>query len=371
MAKTKEGFVKFNTQTNELICQGEWILANVPSITDEYEKISLPRKANIILNGQAISKMDSAGAWLLLRFSKKNNTPVSFKDFSKQHKDLLSIVEEKSPPSGKIPKIIIPNWITNVGIHAVQAYKEGSLYLNFIGKLSFEWLRIISRPSSIRWQSFASVIERNGCHALPIIALMSLMIGIVISYQMGDQLRKYGANVFIVDLLGYSILREFGPLLAAIMVAGRTGSAFAAQLGIMKIKQEIDALNVMGITPGELLILPRITALFIIMPLLTIWADFFGIVGGMIMANNLLNVGWHDFLMRFQEQIPVKSLLIGLGKAPVFALLISSISCFQGMQVKRDAVSVGSKTTRSVVLSIFFIIMADAAFSIALSELKI
>ena len=164
---------------------------------------------------------------------------------------------------------------------------------------------------------------------------------------------------------------EFGRLITAIMIAGRTGSAFTAQLGIMKVNQEIDALNTMGVTPAELLLLPRIIGLFISLPLLTMWANVFGVIGGMIMANNMLGITWFDFLHRFSHVIPLRSLIIGLGKAPVFALIVASIACFEGIKVQGDAESVGRNTTRSVVLSIFFILVADAIFSIIFSKLKL
>jgi len=196
-------------------------------------------------------------------------------------------------------------------------------------------------------------------------------VGVVITYQMGLQLKNYGANIYIVDLLGISILREFGPLLTSIMVAGRTGSAFTAELGMMKLNQEIDALNTMGVTPAELLLLPRIIGLVIVLPLLTIWSDIFGVIGGMIMSNNMLDITWYDFLFRFPNVVPLKTLIIGLGKTPVFALIIASVSCFQGMRVSSSAASLGANTTRSVVLSIFFILVADAGFSIIFSELKL
>jgi phospholipid/cholesterol/gamma-HCH transport system permease protein len=197
------------------------------------------------------------------------------------------------------------------------------------------------------------------------------MIGVVITYQMGLQLKNYGANIFIVDLLGLAILREFGPLLTAIMVAGRTGSAFTAHLGMMKLNQEIDALNTMGVTPGELLLLPRIIGMLIVLPLITVWADIVGVFGGMVMSNNMLGITWYDFLHRFPKVIPLRALLVGLGKTPIFALLIASIGCFQGMQVKEGAASLGQNTTRSVVLSIFFIIVADAIFSVIFSKMKL
>jgi phospholipid/cholesterol/gamma-HCH transport system permease protein len=155
------------------------------------------------------------------------------------------------------------------------------------------------------------------------------------------------------------------------MVAGRTGSAFTAQLGMMKLNQEIDALDTIGVTPAELLLLPRLIGLFIALPLLTMWADIFGVVGGMVTSNSMLSITWYDFLHRFPTVIPLRALLLGLGKAPVFALVIASIGCYQGMKVEGGADSVGLNTTRSVVLSIFFIIVADAIFSVIFSELKL
>lgn len=263
------------------------------------------------------------------------------------------------------------NWLSRVGKKTIHQLNEGLAFLAFTGQLSMEALRLLRSPSRIRWQALAGTVERTGYQALPIIALLSFMIGVVITYQMGLQLKNYGANIFIVDLLGLAVLREFAPLLTAIMVAGRTGSAFTAQLGTMKFNQEIDALNTMGVTPAELLLLPRLLGLTIALPLLTMWADIFGIIGGMVMSKSMLHIGWYDFLHRFQKQISVGSFFIGIGKAPVFALLIGSVGCFQGMQTANTADSIGTQTTKSVVLAIFFIIVADAIFSITFSKLGI
>ena len=155
------------------------------------------------------------------------------------------------------------------------------------------------------------------------------------------------------------------------MIAGRTGSAITAQLGLMKINRELDAINIMGITSEELLLLPRLIGLLIVLPLITIWADIFGVLGGMLMAKNVLGIMPHEFIIRFEHEIPLRALLIGLGKAPVFALIIASISCFQGIKVHGSSESVGSRTTQSVVLAIFFIIVADGIFSILLSNFKL
>lgn len=371
---TTAGSVEFVPETGQLICQGDWDLAHLENLQSEFNKIAWPSTGKMAVQGQGISKLDSAGSWLLLTWKKKieaQGLAVQLQSFSSQAKTLLSLIEKSMVSIGELPIIKPANWLTRVGKLTMQQLTEFRDYLNFTGKISFDWLRIVRHPARFRLGAIVSTIDKTGYQALMIIALLSFMIGVVIAYQMGFQLRNYGANVFIVDLLGLSVLREFGPLLSAIMVAGRTGSSFTAQLGIMKVNQEIDALNTMGITPGELLLLPRLIGLFIALPLLTMWADIFGIIGGMLMANNMLGVTWYDFLERFQREIPLRALMIGLGKAPVFALIIASIGCFQGVQVQGSAESIGTKTTRSVVLAIFFIIVSDAIFSIIFSKLRL
>ena len=366
--------IQWNAETQQLACIGEWNIDHLVQLKKALKKISLPAGRNITLNGDKITRMDSAGAWLLddwlNKLSEKKITSRLI-HFSEQHQKLLSIIQKKSVSEKSIPKIKLPDAIARLGKSTLEQLREMRQFLSFVGQLTTEAFRIIKHPSHLRLKAIVGTIDKTGYQALPIIALLSFMIGVVISYQMGNKLRNYGANVFIVDLLGLSVLREFGPLLTAIMVAGRTGSAFTAQLGIMKINQEIDALNTMSVTPAELLLLPRLIGLVIVLPLLTIWADIFGVLGGMLMANNMLGVTWHEFLQRFQHAIPVRALIIGLGKAPVFALLIGSIGCFQGMQVQGSAESVGKRTTKSVVLAIFFIIVADAIFSIIFSKFKL
>ena len=370
-----ESTANFDPSTQKITCQGAWDLAHISELEASLQKITWPSSGQITLEGRDLTKMDSAGAWLLSKHIKKMQAQgviVYFENFLKKYQTLLSIVEKENLQSqsnaAEAKKISLLNKVGNFTIIQLEEWCD---FLAFTGRLTFEMLRILRKPLSFRWTALASVIDKTGFQALPIIGLLSFMIGVVLAYQMGVQLRNYGANVFIVDLLGLSILREFGPLITAIMVAGRTGSAFTAQLGIMKINQEIDALDTMGVTSSELLLLPRIIGLTIALPLLTMWADIFGVFGGMVMANNMLDIGFHNFLHRFEQEIPLRALLIGLGKAPVFALIISSIGCFEGMRVQGSADSVGKNTTRSVVLGIFFIIVVDAIFSIILSKLKL
>jgi phospholipid/cholesterol/gamma-HCH transport system permease protein len=196
-------------------------------------------------------------------------------------------------------------------------------------------------------------------------------MGVVIAYQGAVQLKLYGANIYVADLVGYSMLRELAPLLTAILICGRTGSAYAAKIGTMKVREEIAALQTMGVPPVDLLVLPKLLSLIIVMPLLTVFADIMSVFGGMVMANAQLGIGFNAFLERLEEAIDFTTFMIGIIKAPVFAAIIAIVGCFQGFQVEGSAESVGRHTTISVVQSIFLVIIVDAMFSILFSVLGI
>jgi phospholipid/cholesterol/gamma-HCH transport system permease protein len=214
-------------------------------------------------------------------------------------------------------------------------------------------------------------LQHAGFNALPIVGLLAFLMGVVIAFQGAAQLQRYGANIFIADMIGLSILRELAPLMTAIIVAGRSGSAFAAQIGTMKVTEEIDALRTIGVAPMELLVLPKVIALLIALPLLTVYADIMGVLGGMLMARSQLGVSFEDFLDRFDLAIRLSHYMVGLGKAPVFAMIVVIVGCYQGFNVGNRADSVGKQTTTSVVQAIFLIIVADAIFSVVFNQLNI
>jgi len=234
----------------------------------------------------------------------------------------------------------------------------------------------MSRPASLaparcRWRPLLYNLRSAGFDALPIVGLLSFLLGIVIAYQGAGQLRQYGANIFVADLVGLSMLREFAPLITAIIIAGRSGSAYAAQIGTMSVTEEIDALRTLGIAPLDLLVLPKIFALAVALPLLTVFSDVLGVFGGMLMARAQLGVSFGEFIDRFVKAVSVTSYLVGICKAPVFAMIIAVIGCFQGFRTRGGADSVGRQTTRSVVQSTFLVILADALFSVAFSALDL
>lgn len=274
----------------------------------------------------------------------------------------LQLTQVASSPTGALE---------NIGHRTAAAFEESLALLAFIGESAFTAVKSIMQPSRIRWRPILYNIRSAGFDALPIIGLLSFLLGIVVAYQGADQLRQYGANIFVVDLVGLSMLREFAPLMTAIIIAGRSGSAYAAQIGSMTVTEEIDAMRTLGIVPLELLFLPKIIALMIALPLLTVFADVMGVLGGMIMARTQLGVGFGEFVERLSKAVSLTSYVVGIGKAPVFAAIIAVVGCFQGFRTHGGADSVGRQTTRSVVQSIFLVIVADALFSIAFSVLDL
>jgi phospholipid/cholesterol/gamma-HCH transport system permease protein len=261
--------------------------------------------------------------------------------------------------------------LARAGRSAADALEQSVALLAFVGETAFAFAASVAHPARIRWRPILYNIRSAGVDGLPIVGLLSFMLGIVVAYQGADQLRQYGANIFVADLVGVSMLREFAPLITAIIIAGRSGSAYAAQIGTMSVTEEIDAMRTLGIAPLDLLVLPKIIALVIALPLLTVFADVLGVFGGMIMARAQLGVGFPEFLDRFVKAVSITAYLIGICKAPVFAAIIAVVGCFQGFRTKGGADSVGRQTTRAVVQSIFLVIVADALFSVAFSALDL
>ena len=264
-----------------------------------------------------------------------------------------------------------PTALESIGRSVAVSFEQGVALLGFVGETAFALGGCVAHPARFRWRPILYNIRSAGFDALPIVGLLSFLLGIVVAYQGADQLRQYGANIFVVDLVGLSMLREFAPLITAIIVAGRSGSAYAAQIGTMLVTEEIDAMRTLGIAPLEMLVLPKLLALLVALPLLTVFADALGVFGGMIMASTQLGVGFGEFFDRFVKAVSVTAYLIGICKAPVFAVIIAMVGCFQGFRTKGGADSVGRQTTRSVVQAIFLVIVADALFSVAFSALDL
>lgn len=366
--------IEIDRADNIVRCSGAWALSGISMLEASLDKLAWPETQAMQFDIAGISTLDTAGAWLLLRTIRKfeqDGRQVTLQGLHPEHEAMLNVIRPVDLTGGSsapTPKISFPE---KIGMMAWPHFQQLTGMLGFLGETSLAFLRSVAQPSRIRWKPVLYNLEHAGFKALPIVGLLAFLLGIVISYQGAGQLQRYGANIFIVDLVGLSMLRELAPLMTAIIVAGRSGSAFAAQIATMKVTEEIDALRTIGISPMELLVLPKILALVIALPLLSVYADMMGVLGGMVMAKTQLGVSYTDFIDRFGEAVKLSALMVGIGKAPVFAAIIALVGCFQGMQVKNGPDSVGMQTTKSVVQAIFLIIVADAIFSVVFSWLKI
>lgn len=346
---------------------GDWTVWTAAEIQ---QKLGSTRIAyDAILDVSRLEKIDTSGAYLIdraLGALEGIDEKISIRGEHPTLERLLGKVRKASPAAPPDP-IRPPGFIAllnRAGYGAVQAWTEFMGLLSFIGETTATVGRLIVNPRRIRWKSVVAIMEEAGLDALPIVCFLSFFIGLVIAFIGANLLAMFNASVFTVELVGIGMLREFGAVLTAILLAGRTDSAFTAQIGAMKMTQEIDAMRTIGLDPMEALVAPRLLALIIMTPLLTFAATISGIAGGLVAAWSAMNISPQMFISRFAEVVPPQHFWVGIVKAPVFALVVAMVGCRQGMLVEGDVVSLGRRTTSAVVQAIFLVIALDAAFAV-------
>jgi len=324
-----------------------------------------------------IEALDTVGAWLILRLKAalgRGGAEVSIDNLAARFVPLLRQAEKLTPDvTHPLPRrhAGLIDALAAIGRWSSDAIGQVAGALGFFGIVVITALATLRHPGRIRFVAFVSHMQRTGASALPIVGLLSFLIGVVIAYQGADQLRYYGAEIFTVNLLGIGFLRELGVLMTAIIVAGRSGSAFTAEIGTMQVNEEIDAMTTLGLDPVEVLVLPRLAALVVTLPLLTFYANVMGMVGGAFICDLALGIPLPLFLQQLRGAISGWNFWLGILKAPFFAVCIALVGCREGLRVTRSAESVGRLTTLSVVESIFLVIIIDAAFSILFAQLHI
>jgi phospholipid/cholesterol/gamma-HCH transport system permease protein len=354
------------TAANELRCHGHWSVHTIAALERLLAEVRWPDGGDTVVDGSGITLLDTSGAWLLHRTVAQRAArggAVRLQGFRAEFAALLQLLAARAIPL-EPPVVHAPPWLERTGRHAWTAVAGTQGYLAFVGESALALLATLRQPSRLRWRPILHNVQSAGVNALPITGLLSFLMGMVIAYQGADQLQRFGANIFVVDLVALAMVRELSPLLTAIIIAGRSGSAYTAQIGTMKVTEEVDALRTIGVGAQDLLVLPKVLALAIVMPLLTVYTDVTGVLGGMVMANLKLGVGFDVFIDRLDDAIQMSSYWTGLAKAPVFAMIIALVGCYRGFQVTGSADSVGAQTTMSVVQSIFLVIVTDAVFSI-------
>lgn len=361
-----------------LAARGSWLIATAAALDRTLAALALPRDRRVIVDLSGVDRLDTAGAWLLLRAEQElrargnavetRNLPPAFAPLFAQVRS-GGRVHPVAPPRPADHTLV--GFVARIGEATVEVLGRGLSILGFFGLVCQTAVAVLRDPRRLRVRAMLVQMERTGVDSLAIVGLLSFLIGIVIAFQGADQLRQFGAEIYTVNLLGVGMLRELAVLMTAIILAGRSGSAFTAQIGTMRVTEEIDAMRAMGLDPIEVLVIPRLFALLLILPMLTLYADFAGLFGGWLMTWGALGITVPRFLAQLHTALGGWTFWIGVIKSPFFAAIIALVGCYEGLRVGRSAESVGRQTTLSVVEAIFLVIVSDAAFSILFSILRI
>jgi len=349
---------------------GSWRLASIERIAAQLAALKPPAK--FVIDGAGVAEIDSAGALALLDYLDSNGgAGAQLTGFADNELRIVEQVREhlesaRAPIEHKHERML-----QRIGRTTIDVGRGVLGDVNFLGATVVGVAHSLLHPGSVRIRELTVQFEQVCLSAIPVVALVTLLIGIVFTYLLGLQAEQFGANIFVVDGVGIGMTREFAPILVAVIVAGRSGAAFTAQLGAMKLTEETDAIRTLGLSPMDVLVLPRVIALMIAMPLLVFVGDLMSLAGAMMIANSMLDVTPTTFIARLREGLDIAHPLVGLIKAPVFALVIAVIGCRMGMSVDRDTRAVGMATTSTVVQSIVSVILLDAAFAVFFQELGI
>ena len=355
--------------TVKLFLSGRIALDSLSLYTEEIRKrLNDLKPKELIVDLTNIEYLDSSGALLLLELegrAKSQAIAFSFDNMPDEVRSIMELINRQAlaaPPvkTEKKPRYILEE----IGEASFVLYKDTIRILVFIGEILDALFHAIRNPRLVRWDDVLFYIKRAGVDGLPILSLLSLLMGLIIAFMSSLQLKQFGANIYVASLVGIAIIRELGPMMTAIIVAGRSGSAFAAEIGTMRVNEEVDALVTMGFDPTQFLAVPKVLATMIVVPVLTVYADFFGIIGGLLVGITGLDLTIHTYIQQTVKSVTLFDFVSSLVKSVVFAALISGISCQRGLQVRGGAEAVGTATTSAVVSSIFLIIVADSVFAI-------
>jgi phospholipid/cholesterol/gamma-HCH transport system permease protein len=360
---------KIDNNSFELSLFNNWNKQTLSSNIKELEKQTFPKESKLIVNFQDLNECDNSAMIYLISFFRtfqNQNIKLNLARFENSYKFYEKHYQDNSLDIKNEDK-----FFETIGKQVYEIYKESINFINFVGKVFYFFIYSILNPNKIRFKAMLKYIDTSAVNALLIVGVTSFLVGVVIAYQGAVQLEKFGANIFIVEMICITMFREIAPLVTAIVIAGRSASSYTAEIGAMKITDEIDAMRTMDFEPTLFLVLPRIFALVIALPLLVFFADIIGIFGGMVIAYVDLDITFAEFVNRMGQEVPVKHLLIGVFKSIFFGVAIAIIGCYRGFQVQNNTTSIGKFTTISVVNAIFVVIALNAIFSVILTQIGI
>ncbi len=359
-----------------LVLEGDWTAFSIGAVDKSLRDLEVSEmSADTVLDVSHLEELDTAGAYVIDRTLREMGAASGgHVRLVGEHQSILSLLTtvnnaQFETPHKYVSKHPFLDLLDRVGHGVVDAFKEGWGILEFIGEAFATIFHLCLHPSKIRWTSVVAIMEEAGLNALPIVSMLSFFIGIVVAFLGVNLLQSFGAQVFTVEMVGFLMLREFGLVLTAILLAGRTDSAFTAEIGAMKMREEIDAMRVMGLNPMEVLVAPRLIALWVMTPFLSFFAMISGLIGGLLVMWGVMDISPAMFIQRISDTVPGQNFWVGMAKAPVFATVIALVGCRQGLLVTGDVQSLGSRTTSSVVQAIFLVIVLDAVFAMLYMEM--
>lgn len=355
-------------QPSQIRLAGAWTLDHADAIRQRLSDVP-PDATSVDVTG--VDRLDSLGVMQLMRFARRRDLDFSTFAFHEHHRALVAAIEDVADDRPKRKREYGVNAaLERMGHSVVDNLKESTALLAFLGEVLAKLWRMVREPTRFRPTATVHHMEQVGLDAVPLVALLCYMVGAVVAFLGANVLRDFGAVIYVVELVNISFLREFGVLLTAIILAGRTASAFTAQIGAMKSREEVDAIRTLGLDPVDLLVIPRLLALVVMLPLLTFVAMVFGLLGGLTVGAYGLDIPPPQYLSRMQDTMEVRHFIVGLVKAPIFAVVIALIGCLEGLQVQGTAQSVGERTTSSVVQAISMVIVLDALAAIWFMEMN-
>jgi phospholipid/cholesterol/gamma-HCH transport system permease protein len=367
-----QGTVTPSDDGRTLALAGSWRLADLPTLWSTLS--TLHPEAPLTVDGQQVTALDSAAALALLHrldAAAVKLEEIRWQGFAAQHRRILDDVLKRRAALAEMPPHVRSHWLAQIGERTAIIYRQGADHLNFLGETMAAFLEIAVAPRRLRLRELTTQLEQACLNAIPVVVLVTLLIGVVFAYLLGLQAERYGANIFVVDGVGIGMAREFAPIIVATIIAGRSGAAFTAQLGSMRLTEETDAIRTLGLSPMQVLVVPRVLALLIALPLLAFIGLASGLVGAALVADTLLGIPPPAFADRLHTALDVTHVWAGLIKTPVFALAIGIVGCRMGMHVGRDTRALGLATTSTVVQSIVSVILLDAAFAVLFQEMGI
>jgi len=364
--------VGYNKVNNIFKISGDWEYDTIEHHIKDMDKFYLDNKTNqITFDFSHLKKIDSSGMIVIIRyinlFKKQNITPTLL-NISKKHQNMLTLYTSNYTHKDNLPTVSTTNFFEDIGDTAHSTFVNFKHFLYFIGRILVIFLYTLRHPSQIKIKATINQMDIAAIYILPIIGLSLFLVGFVTAYQGADQLGRFGASIIVVEMSTMSMFREIAPFLAAVIVAGRSASSFTAQIGTMKITEEISAMKTMGLDVDRFLIIPRIVALVIVMPLIVFFADMAAMAGEMVIVKYHLGIPYTQFIDRIYEYVELRHIMLGLCKAPLFGILIAIIGCYRGLQVQKGT-DIGRYTTKSVVDAIFWLIIVNALISLLSIEL--